>query len=196
MTSGELDPQFVRSFRSTWEDTPSSHAVPHSTLTALGLSQGDYLDVKAWIFLVARKLQFENGERAAFKACEALAALFSDQRCFSLVHDALVSVPKEDIPQILASCCLKLTAQKMMNLEHACAPSLLASLETAVFASLSSTGGFSFSAEPILAALKPRLLDDINDPRLALRAYLVVFTRFCHNVIFNSPCSQDGLSGY
>lgn len=29
-------------------------------------------------------------------------------------------------------------------------------------------------AEPILAALKPRLLDDINDPRLALRAYLVV----------------------
>ncbi|CDJ60990.1 hypothetical protein, conserved [Eimeria maxima] len=106
MSSGELDPGFVRSFRSTWEDTPSSHAVPHSMLTALGLTRGDYLDVKAWIFLVARKLQFENGERAAFKNNEA-------------------------------------------NHED-------------------------FLAEPILAALKPRLLDDINDPRLALRAYLVV----------------------
>ncbi|CDJ52624.1 hypothetical protein, conserved [Eimeria brunetti] len=191
MTTGELDPRFVRTFRSTWGDTPSSHAVPHSTLTALGLTRGDYLDVKAWIFLVARKLQFENGERAAFKGATA-------------------SIPKDDIPQVLASCCLKLTAQKMMNLEHACAPSLLAWLETAVFASLSSTESFSFRllalsvfifsycrqsvmmratlreiliallgpdiislAEPILAALKPRLLDDINDPRLALRAYLV-----------------------
>lgn len=67
MTSVELDPRFMRTFRSTWEDTPSSHAVPHSMLTALGLTRGDYLDVKAWIFLVARKLQFENGERAAFK---------------------------------------------------------------------------------------------------------------------------------
>lgn len=36
------------------------------------------------------------------------------------------------------------------------------------------TPEFGFQAEPILAALKPRLLDDINDPRLSLRAYLVV----------------------
>lgn len=65
--TGELDPRFLRSFRSTWEDTPSSHAVPQAALTALGLTRGDFLDVKAWIFLVARKLQFVNGERAAFK---------------------------------------------------------------------------------------------------------------------------------
>ncbi|CDJ42326.1 hypothetical protein, conserved [Eimeria tenella] len=109
--TGELDPRFLRSFRSTWEDTPSSHAVPQAALTALGLTRGDFLDVKAWIFLVARKLQFVNGERAAFKACEALAALFGDPRCFAIVQDALATVPKEDVPQVLASCCLKLTAQ-------------------------------------------------------------------------------------
>ena len=33
---------------------------------------------------------------------------------------------------------------------------------------------FCAQAEPILAALKPRLLDGIHDPRLALRAYFVV----------------------
>ncbi|CDJ64332.1 hypothetical protein, conserved [Eimeria necatrix] len=184
--TGELDPRFLRSFRATWEDTPSSHAVPQAALTALGLTRGDFLDVKAWIFLVARKLQFVNGERAAFKACEALAALFGDPRCFAIVQDALLAaVPKEDVPQVLASCCLKLTAQfesqsneadhddflvgptspaplsasctdsarptqKMMNLEHTCAPQMLAWLETAVFACLSSTDGFSFSVRPPL----------------------------------------------
>ena len=65
--TGQLDPRFMRSFRSTWKDTPSSHTVPYSTLLALGLTRGDFLDIKAWIFLVARKLHFENGERAAFK---------------------------------------------------------------------------------------------------------------------------------
>ena len=41
-----------------------------------------------------------------------------------------------------------------MNLEHACAPELLAWLETAVFASLSSTGGFSFSVRFIYTKSK------------------------------------------
>lgn len=275
--TGQLDPRFTLRFRATWETTQSSHAIPLSTLSALGLTQGDFLDVIAWIFLVSRKLHFENGERAAFKAGEALTALFVDQRCFLMVQDALSCVQKEDVPQILATCCLKLTAQfesqnndanyddflKMMNLEDSCSPNALAWLETTIFACLSSTESFSFSqataldildflhlaapeylagepyaiqkdlildretcsgllaflhcnslidcrllalsvfifsyrrqplmlraalrdflvtllgsdvvnlAEPILAALRPRLLDDMNDPRLLLRAYLV-----------------------
>ncbi|CDI87055.1 hypothetical protein, conserved [Eimeria praecox] len=172
-------------------------------------------------------------------ACEALAALFSDQRCFSLVQDALTAIPKEDVPQILASCCLKLTAQPsqqataldILDFLHIAGPEylkkqfftvqeeLLLDRETCrrllaflhcnslIDCRLLALSVFMFSysrqpdmlraalreilisllgpdiislAEPILAALKPRLLDDINDPRLALRAYLVVMqlTRF------------------
>ncbi|CDI78115.1 hypothetical protein, conserved [Eimeria acervulina] len=189
MTSVELDPRFMRTFRSTWEDTPSSHAVPHSMLTALGLTRGDYLDVKAWIFLVARKLQFENGERAAFKFSQQATALdildflhiagleYVTKQFFSVQEELLLD--RETCCRLLAflhcnsliDC--RLLALSVFIFSYSRQPVMLRAALREILISLLGPDIISL-AEPILAALKPRLLDDINDPRLALRAYLVV----------------------
>ncbi|KAL8275935.1 hypothetical protein Esti_000051 [Eimeria stiedai] len=147
-----------------------------------------------------------------------------------MAQDALVGVQRDDIPQILASCCLKLTAQRAtaldildlllfaaftclatqsqtiqegLLLDRPICVQLLAFLHcnSLIDCRLLALSVFIVSyrrqpvvtrasirnllisllgkdvvnlAEPILAALKPRLLDDIDDPRLSLRAYLVV----------------------